>query len=148
MVIILYIQTEKLVRESVRLHVYHKKMYSLVINKTLNYSNSITMYMFTAFLGGVYKRKLAPARVSSRDDFLISNRVLWWLGHFISCYLKVHFMLLIKYTCDSKSQTLLMRYPFQATSRPIFFYYYYFICHIIITKNIGKEEKKRSGEET
>ena len=27
----------------------------------------------------------------------------WWLGHFISRYLKVHFML-IKYTCDSKSQ--------------------------------------------
>ena len=42
----------------------------------------------------------------------------WWLGHFISCYLKVHFML-IKYTCDSKSQTLRMRYPFQSTGRPI-----------------------------
>ena len=32
-------------------------------------------------------------------------------------YLKVYFML-IKYTCDSKSQTLRMRYPFQATGRP------------------------------
>ena len=42
----------------------------------------------------------------------------WWLGHFISRYLKVHFML-IKYTCDSKSQTLRMRYPFQSTGRPI-----------------------------
>ena len=42
----------------------------------------------------------------------------WWLGHFISCYLKVHFML-IKYTCGSKSQTLRMRYPFQSTGRPI-----------------------------
>ena len=31
--------------------------------------------------------------------------ITWWLGHFISCYLTVHFML-IKYTCDSKSQTL------------------------------------------
>ena len=41
-----------------------------------------------------------------------------WLGHFISRYLKVHFML-IKYTCDSKSQTLRMRYPFQSTGRPI-----------------------------
>ena len=41
-----------------------------------------------------------------------------WPGHFISSYLKVHFML-IKYTCDSKSQTLRMRYPFQSTSRPI-----------------------------
>ena len=37
----------------------------------------------------------------------------WWLGHFISCYLKVYFML-IKYTCGSKSQTLRMRYPFQS----------------------------------
>ena len=42
----------------------------------------------------------------------------WWLSHFISRYLKVHFML-IKYTCDSKSQTLRMRYPFQSTGRPI-----------------------------
>ena len=41
-----------------------------------------------------------------------------WLGHFLSCYFKVHFML-IKYTCGSKSQTLCMRYPFQSTSRPI-----------------------------
>ena len=42
----------------------------------------------------------------------------WWLGHFISRYLKVDFML-IKYTGDSKSQTLRMRYPFQSTGRPI-----------------------------
>ena len=42
----------------------------------------------------------------------------WWLGHFISRYLKVHFML-IKYTCDSKSQTLCLGYPFQSTGRPI-----------------------------
>ena len=42
----------------------------------------------------------------------------WWLGHFISRYLKVHFIL-IKYTGDSKSQTLRMRYPFQSTGRPI-----------------------------
>ena len=42
----------------------------------------------------------------------------WWLGHFISRYLKVHFMM-IKYTCDSKSQTLRMFYPFQSTGRPI-----------------------------
>ena len=33
-------------------------------------------------------------------------------------YLKVHFML-IKYTCDPKSQTLRMHYPFQSTGRPI-----------------------------
>ena len=42
----------------------------------------------------------------------------WWLGHFISCYLRVHFML-IEYTCDSKSQTLRMGYLFQSKSGPI-----------------------------
>ena len=42
----------------------------------------------------------------------------WWLGHFISCYLKVHFIL-IKYTCDSKLQTLPRHYSFQSTGRPI-----------------------------
>ena len=42
----------------------------------------------------------------------------WWLGHFISCYSTVHFML-IKYTFASKLQTLRMRYPFQSTGRPI-----------------------------
>ena len=43
---------------------------------------------------------------------------IWWLGHFISRYLKVHFIL-VKYTCDSKSQTLPTYYPFQSTGRPI-----------------------------
>ena len=33
-------------------------------------------------LGGVYMRKLAPARVSYRDDFLISNRVYMMTGSF------------------------------------------------------------------
>ena len=41
-----------------------------------------------------------------------------WQGHFIYRYLKIHFML-IKNKCDSKSQTLRMRYPFQSNSRPI-----------------------------
>ena len=41
-----------------------------------------------------------------------------WLGHFISRYVKVHFML-IKYMRDSKLQTLRMRFPFQSTGRPI-----------------------------
>ena len=63
-------------------------------------------------------RKLAPARVSYLDDFLISYRVYMMTCHFISRYLKVHFML-IKYTCDSKSQTLRMRYSFQSTGRAI-----------------------------
>jgi len=42
----------------------------------------------------------------------------WWLGHFTSHYLTVHFMLM-KYMCDSKSHILRMRYPFQSTGRPI-----------------------------
>ena len=33
-------------------------------------------------LGGVYMRKLAPARVSYRDDFLISHRVYTMTGSF------------------------------------------------------------------
>ena len=65
-------------------------------------------------------RKLAQARVSYRDDFLISYRIYMMTGsfHTVSRYLKVHFML-IKYTCDPKSQTLRMRYPFQSIGRPI-----------------------------
>ena len=52
-------------------------------------------------------RKLAPARVSYRHDFLISYRVYMMTGLFQirSRYLKVHFML-IKCTYDSKSRTL------------------------------------------
>ena len=46
------------------------------------------------------------------------NAFTWWLAHFISRYLKVHVML-IKYMCDSKSQTYRMCYLFQSTSRPI-----------------------------
>ena len=41
----------------------------------------------------------------------------WVISH-ASRYLKVHCML-IKCTCDSNSQTLRMRYPFQSTGRPI-----------------------------
>ena len=70
-----------------------------------------------ALLGDVYMRNLAPARVSYRDDFFLFRVALTlWLGHFISRYLKVHFML-IKYTQDLKSQTLRIRYPFQSTGR-------------------------------
>ena len=75
----------------------------------------LRLYSLTFNVGGVYKRKLAPVRVSYWDDFLISYRVFMMLGYFIYLgYLKAHFIL-IKYTCDSKSQTLRMRYPFQST---------------------------------
>ena len=72
-------------------------------------------------LGGVYMRKLAPARVSYRDDFLISYRVYMLTGSFHISYLKVHLHLhmLIKCTSDSKWQTSRIRYPFQSTGRPI-----------------------------
>ena len=71
----------------------------------------------------VYMRKLAPARVSYRDDFLISYRILphlyYWLGHFIyRVYMKIYFII-DKIHVWFKSQTLRMRYPFQSTGRPI-----------------------------
>ena len=57
-------------------------------------------------------RKLAPARVSYQHDFLISYRVYMMTGPF-------HIFMLVKYTSDSKSETLRMRYPFQSTGRTI-----------------------------
>ena len=62
--------------------------------------------------------KLAPARVSYRDDFLISYRVYRLMSHFISLLYELHFML-IKYKSKPKLQTLCMRYLFQSTGRPI-----------------------------
>ena len=63
-------------------------------------------------------RKLAPARVSYQDDFLISYHFYMMTGPFHILLLRVHFML-IEYTCDSKSQTLHMGYLFQSKSGPI-----------------------------
>ena len=63
-------------------------------------------------------RKLSPLRVSYRDDFLISYRLYMMTGPFhISLFEDT--LDVDKYTCDSKSQTLRMRYPFQSTGRPI-----------------------------
>ena len=53
----------------------------------------------------------------TRMTFWFCIPFTWLLGHFISRYLRVHFML-IKCTCDSKLQTLRMRYPFKSTGRP------------------------------
>ena len=62
--------------------------------------------------------KLAPARVSCRYDFLISYRVYIMTGSFnISLFEGT--LHVDKITCDSKSQALRMRYPFQSTDRPI-----------------------------
>ena len=41
----------------------------------------------------------------------------WWVISYLA-YLKVHFMM-IKYTCNSRSHTLRMRYLSQSTCRPI-----------------------------
>ena len=40
----------------------------------------VTMILPLPLLGGVYMRKLAPARVSYRDDFLNSYRVYMMTG--------------------------------------------------------------------
>ena len=69
-------------------------------------------------LGGVYWENSHRHESHTGMTFWFCIAFTWWLGHFISRYLKVHFML-IKYMCDSKSQTLRMRYPFQSTGRPI-----------------------------
>ena len=67
-------------------------------------------------LGGVYVRKLAPARVSYRDDFFISYRVYIMTGSF---HISLFEGTLDKIHVRFKSQTLRMRYPFQSTGRPI-----------------------------
>ena len=72
----------------------------------------------------------------------------WWLGHFISCYLTVHFML-IKYTFGSKSQTLRMRYPFQSTGSPISHRNgWAFRVYMIPLRDFAPEWNSRSGART
>ena len=62
-------------------------------------------------LGGVYVRKLAPVRVSYRDDFLISYRV-----YKFACFSLSHEQ---NDNAILNCQKLRMRYPFQFTGRPI-----------------------------
>ena len=71
-----------------------------------------------------------------------------WKGHFISRYLKVHVML-IKYTCDPKSQTLRMRHPFQSTGRSISHRsgWSYCVCMIPL-RDFVPEWNSRSGTTT
>ena len=56
-------------------------------------------------------RKLAPARVSYRNDFLISYRAYMTSGSF--------HISLFEGTLHVEIHTLRMRYPFQSTGRPI-----------------------------
>ena len=87
-------------------------------------------------------RKLTSARVSYHITFTL------WLGHFISHYLKVHFML-IKYTCDSKSQTLRMRYSSQSTGRLISHWNGWKFCiYMIPLRNLVPEWNCRPGATT
>ena len=59
-----------------------------------------------------------PREFHTGMTFWFSMAFTWyWVISYLG-YLKVHFML-IKCICDSKSQTLRMRYPFQSTGRPI-----------------------------
>ena len=68
-----------------------------------------------------------------------------WLSHFISRYLKVQFMM-IKYTCDSKSQTLRIHYPFQATGRPISHWNgWSFLIYMIPLRDFIPEWNSRPG---
>ena len=68
----------------------------------------------------------------------------WWVISYLG-YLKVHFML-IKYTCDSKSQTLRMHYPFQSTCSPISHRNgCSFRVYMIPMRNFALEWNSRSG---
>ena len=68
----------------------------------------------------------------------------WWVISYLG-YLKVHFML-IKYTCDSKSQTLRMHYPFQSTCCPISHRNgWSFRVYMIPMRNFALEWNSRSG---
>ena len=69
-------------------------------------------------LGGVYMRKLAPARDSYRDDFFISYHVYIMTGSFhISLYEGT--LHVDKIHVRFKIANMRMRYPFQSTSRLI-----------------------------
>ena len=56
--------------------------------------------------------KLATARVSHRDDFVISYRVYTMTGSF-------HTMFTLKLNQNSKRGLAKMRYPFPSTCKPI-----------------------------
>ena len=73
-----------------------------------------------AWLGnGVFTRENSHLReFHTGMTFWFRIAFTLWQGHFISRYLKEHFML-IKYTRDSNSQTVRMRFPFQSNDRQI-----------------------------
>ena len=57
--------------------------WSLIFLSNLKYlPGPYIFYVFAGQLGGVYMRKLAPARVSYRHDFFISYRVYMMTGLF------------------------------------------------------------------
>ena len=62
-------------------------------------------------------RKLALARISYQDDFLILYPIYMITGSFYITLFEG--TLHVNKICDSKLQTLSMRYLFQSTGRPI-----------------------------
>ena len=81
--------------------------------------SSIRKQQKTAVSKGVFTWENSHRREFHAEmTFWIRIAFAWWLGLFIPRYLKVHFTL-TKYTCDSTTQTLRMRYLFQSTGRPI-----------------------------
>ena len=69
-------------------------------------------------------------------------------GSFYISFFKEHFML-IKDTCDSKSQTLRMRYPFQSTGRPISHRNgWSFLVYMIPLRDFVPEWNSRPGTRT
>ena len=84
-------------------------------------------------------RILTPVRLSYWDDFLILYRVYMMTGSFHILLFEGHLMF-INYTCDSKSQTLCMRYPFQSIGRPISHQdMWSFLIYMILLRNFVPE---------
>ena len=93
--------------------------------------------------------KLTPAQVSYLDDCVILYCIYMMMGHFISRLFQVMYFMLIKYMCNSKSQTLRKSYPFQSTSRPISHWNRWSFCvYMIPLWNFVPECNSRSSTTT
>ena len=125
---------------------------NIVIDNTLNqsgYKQCSDFEQFHTETMGVFTWENSHRReFHTGMTFWFRIAFTWWLGHFISRYLKVHFML-IKYTCDSKSQTLRMCYPFQSTGRPISHRNgWSFRVYMILLRDFVPEWNSRPGART
>ena len=93
-------------------------------------------------------RKLALARFSYQDDFLISYHIFMMTGPFdISLFEGT--LHVDKITCDSKSQTLRMGYPCQSTGGLISYWNWWsFRVYIIPLQDFVLEWNSRPGTRT